>query len=272
MSPKQRGVSINPEEFSQGGGLNDVDATVKTLRFMTGEDAAELCENLHKYTAYEETLFGVAHFKTSDGDAHESWSAGKLDYFKPSSDGKRAVPVGTAEKLSNSCNLYTLLASIINAGFPRNEFDDDLSIFDTMIVHLINAEQPKRVGLEGGDSKLRTVLTVESIHEDSPVGRGKKPKGKGKASKAKAAESESESDGEDYAEIAADTIVKILTDADGGPVKRTSVVGRMLKILKKSHPDDFKAIIQATNEEDFFKNLDDVEYDGKNLEIGEGED
>jgi len=271
MSPKSepRGVSINPEDFSKGGILNDVDVEFLETRFMTGEDAAEQTEDMAKYTDLEETLFLAANLKTPDGDQWQYWSSGKLEYFKPSSDGHRAIPVSTSEKLSDSCNAYILLASILNSGYPRDHFVDDVSIFDGMLAHVIRAEQPKRAGLGSDDSKTRTVLTVESIHEDSPVGvPGKKRKGK--AGKAKAAE-ESES-GDDFDEIAATTIVQILVDADGGPVKRTSVVGRMLKILKKSHPDDFKAIIQATNEENFFEDHNDWEYDGKNLEIGEGED
>ena len=269
MSPKtERGVSINPEDFSKGGILNDVDVEFLETRFMTGEDAAEQTDEMAKYPNLEETLFLAALLKTQDGDQWQYWSSGKLEYFEPSKDGHRAIPVGSSEKLSDSCNAYTLLASIVNAGYPRDKFTDDLSIFDGMLAHVIRVEQKKRAGLDSEDGKARTVLTVESILEPFPWDGGKKRKGK--ASKAKAAE-ESESD-EDFDEIAADTIVKILTDADGGPVKRTSVVGRMLKILKKSHPDDFKKIIQATNEEGFFEGLEDVEYDGKELTIGEGED
>jgi len=267
MSPKQIGVSINPEDFSEGGILNDVDVEFLKLRFLSGEEAVEQTDSMGTYTDVEETLFVAANLKHQDGDGWEYWSAGKLEYFEPSKDGKRAIPVGNAERLSKSCNAYILLASIIDCGFPRDEFVDDLSVVDGMLAHLFRAEQPKRAGLGGDDGRTRTVLTVDKILDESPVGTGKK--GKKASGKAKAEETES---GEDFDEIAADTIVKILTDADGGPVKRTSVVGRMLKILKKSHPDDFKAIIQATNEEGFFENLDDVDYDGKELTIGEGED
>jgi len=275
MSPKtERGVSINPEEFSKGGILNDVDVEFLETRFMTGEDAEEQTDEMAKYPNFEETLFLAAKFKTDDDEVWQYWSSGKLIYFKPSSDGTKAVrtPGGTAERLSDSCNAYTLLASIVNAGYPRDKFEDDVSIFNGLHAHVIRVEQKKRAGLDSSseDSPAKTVLTVESIIEPFPWEGGKR-KGKGKTTgKAKAAESESGN--EDFDEIAATTIVQILVDADGGPVKRTSVVGRMLKSLKKSHPDDFKAIIQATNEENFFEDHNDWEYDGKELEIGEGED
>ena len=274
MSPKAvQGVSINPEDFSKGGILNDVDVEFLETKFMAGEDAAELAEGMESYPNLEETLFLACNLKTPDGDQWQFWSSGKLEYFEPSKDGKRAVPVGTAEKLSDSCNAYTLLASIVNAGYPRDKFEDDLGIFDGMRAHVIRVEQKKRAGLDSEDSKTRTVLTVESILEPFPwESKGKKKKGSGKATKAKEESTGSESGEEDFAEIAATTIVKILIDADGGPVKRTSVVGRMLKTLKKDYPEDFKAIIQATNEEGFFEDSNDWVYDGKNLEIGEGED
>jgi len=266
MAKRERGVSINPEDFSKGGVLNDVDVEFVETRFMTGEDAAELCDNLDKYTNYEETLFLVVKLKTQDGEAYEPWSSGKLDYFEPRMEGRIAKPVGTAEKLSDSCNAYTLLASILNAGFPRDQFDDDVSIFDGMMAHLIRVEQPKRAGLDGDSGKTRTVLTVENIHEDSPVGVPGKKRGRKAKPKAVAKASEGE---DDFDEIASTTIVEILIDADGGPVKRTSLFGRMLKVLQKSHPDDFKDIIKVASEEDFLERSNDWDFDGKALSIGD---
>jgi len=281
MSPRtEQGASLNPEDFSRGGILNDEDIEVMEARFFTGEDAAEITEDLAKGKDYEEGLFLGALLKVLNGDLKgeelwQWWSSGKLIYFVPSKDGSRAVPApgSTSEKLSDGSNAYTLFASMVNAGYPRDKFTDDVTaLMEGMLAHVIRVDQQKRSGLDSSEGgRLRTVLTVESIHEDSPVGvPGKKRRGKA-TGKAKKAAEESEN-GDDFDEIAATTIVQILVDADGGPVKRTSVVGRMLKILKKSHPDDFKAIIQATNEEDFFEDHNDWVYDGKNLEIGEGED
>ncbi len=281
MSPKtERGASLNPEDFSKGGILNNEDIECLDAGFFTGEDAVEQTEGLGKYKDYEENLFLGALLKVTSGENKgeqdwQYWSAGKLIYWVPSSDGSRTVKAegSTSEKLTDSCNAYILMASLADAGYPRDEFTDDVRALLTGLKgHVVRVEQPKRPGLSGNDGdRARTVLTVESIDEDSPVGAGKKTKKtrKTRAAKPTAVEASDDDDDIDLEEIALTTIAEILVDADGGPIKKTSLFNRMLKKLQKPHPNDFKEIIKFAGDDEWLGQQEDFSFDGKELEVAD---
>ena len=281
MSPKERGASLNPEDFSKGGILNDEDIECMDAGFFTGEDAVEQTEGLGKYRDYEENLFLGALLKVTSGinegeQDWQYWSAGKLVYWVPSKDGSRTVKAegSTSEKLTDSCNAYILMASLADAGYPRDEFTDDVRALLTGLTgHVVRVDQPKRPGLssDGGD-RARTVLTIESIDEDSPVGAGKKKgkkRGKGRAKPVAVEATDAEEGAVDLEQIALTTIAEILIDADGGPIKKTSLFNRMLKRLQEPYPGDFKEIIKFAGDDEWLGQQEDFSFDGKELEVAD---
>lgn len=271
MSPKY--ASINPDDFSKGGVLNDVDVEFIETKFVTGDDAVEQTEGMAKYRNVEESLFFAANLKVLDGEMKgeemwQYWSSGKLLYFEPSEDGRHAKPVGSAEKLSDGCNAYTLFASIVNAGYPRDKFSDDVGIFEGMRAHVINVEQKKLAGINSNPedgARARTVLTVENILEPFPWDEvTKKRKGKGTTAKAAAKDADVE---DDLEEVAKTTIVELLVGADGGPIKKTTLYQKALRALAK-HPDKKAIIKNYIADDDWLEASEDWEFDGKQLEIG----
>lgn len=282
MSPKEpMGASLNPEDFSKGGILNDEDIECMDAGFFTGEDAVEQTEGLAKYRDYAENLFLGALLKVTSGESKgeqdwQYWSAGKLIYWEPSKDGSRTVKAegSTSEKLTDSCNAYILMASLVDSGYPRDQFTDDVrTLLTGLKAHVIRVDQPKRAGLAGSSDgdRARTVLTVDRIADDSPVGLpGKKTRGKGRA-KPTAVETSSNGkvneEEEDLEQIALMTIAEVLIDADGGPIKKTSLFNRMLKKLQKPYPDDFKEIIKFAGDDEWLGQQEDFSFDGKELEV-----
>ena len=267
MTEKQVGVSINPDDFSKGGILNDVDALLKVFRFVSGDQAVEANANMGNYPNVEETLFlQVLIVEDESGEqTYEHWSSGKLEYFEPSDDGTRAVAVGSAQKLSDSCNAFALISSIVNAGYPKDQLSDSVGIFDGLKTHMIRVEQKKRAGLSGGEGeRARTVLTVESIFEPYPWEGGK-----GKRSKTKAAVLPLSKDGgseiDVLANIASETVLEILIDADGGPIKKTSLYQRMIKKLAKNKQK--RDIIKIAADDEWLAESELWQFDGKELEV-----
>lgn len=154
----QKGISLNPDDFIQGGLTDDVDAVINSLRFVKYDYQGKA----------EECLALRLDFTQADGTkGDQHYSAGDLKRLIPSEDGKRALPVGGSGNLVISSNAGQFIMSIINNGFPKTNLSDDISVFENMGVHLRRVNQIKRAGLsqpapaEGGREK--TVLVVEKI-------------------------------------------------------------------------------------------------------------
>ncbi len=165
-----KAMSLNPETFTEGGGLiDDVDVVIKEARFVmwdyNGKSAAGDSPCLHLNLDL-------------DGDEVEQYySMGAAKDWMPSEDGKNLLAVGSASGIRKSSNGGIFLMSLIDAGFPADDLAEDVSVLDGLQAHMVQVPAPKRKGLKDEkESKYeKTILVVSSII--ALPGEKKKPKG-----------------------------------------------------------------------------------------------
>lgn len=238
---KQAGASLNPEDFSEGGGLLDnVDVTWEKCRFMMWD-----------YQGKIQTPVPALCIKMTleDGDeAEQYWSAGNPKDWAPSQDGTILLPQGTAESINMTSNLGILISSIVNAGFPIEKLEDKISIFDGMRAHMVRQAAPKRSGLAtapraDGRSFDPTILVVDKILS-FPWEKGA-AKGAGGAKAAAPAADDSAA-----ADLAVETIMGILAETPTMP--RTNLASQVFQKLKGSELRN--AAVQLVYSDEFITN------------------
>lgn len=129
------------DEFSEGGLLDDVDVTIKTFRYREWD---------YNGTVQKASLGLQLQMIAADGtETVDVASAGDLENFRPSPDGKKAVPMKNTIKMNRNTNAMLMLISLMQAD-TRGELaaklraTDDISILDGVKVHILRAPQPKR--------------------------------------------------------------------------------------------------------------------------------
>lgn len=219
-------VSLRPSSFVEGGAV-PVDRNLRweEVRFALWD---------YQGKAPQTTALCI-NFKDDDGQEYtQYYSAASPDRFVPSEDGKQLVAVGDAQALSKSSNAYVLLNALVNAGFPENKLDDDISGLDGLYAHHIGIPMPKRAGLasaepvEGGRER---VLSVPDQILELP-GEGKKtPAKSGRKSTAKAEDTGTDDD------VAADAVAlatELVAGSDNGTVTRQQVATAAVKGKKNA--------------------------------------
>ena len=238
MAKKEQRVSLNPETFSEGGGLiDDVDVTFSNCQFEMKDLAGGT--NLNPYLSID--------LESDDGTVTQYWSCGGKDKFVTSNDGKALVAVGTATTVNKGSNLGILLTSLVNAGFPPDKIGEDIDIMDGMKCHVIRVPEPKRPGLKrnkraDGKEYDRTILTVSKIHT-LPWEKSKgSAKGKGKSA---------EVDGELTMKIEEFVMDQLSQNPDGVPKKMLPQAA-----FKAFSGDERKEVMQVVFDDGFLGSKD----------------
>ena len=206
-----KGIGLKPSEFAEGGGLLDnITAKWKQCRFVMWDYNG----NGPMSPALKVTM-------DVDGDeAEQYWSAGRAEDWAPSKDGTTLVSVGTARGINKGSNLAILISSIIEAGFPEDKLDDNCTVFEGMVAHMVRVPAPKRTGIvktprADGKTFEATILVVDKI-EQLP-GEKKGAKTTAKAGTATAPDGGGEEF--DIEAFAKDTVMEILMANDGSMSK-----------------------------------------------------
>lgn len=143
MADNERGAMF--DEFIETGLLDDANVVLRTNRFATWDYKGKIQP--------PGVLALRAEMVDEENKVHEQYmSAGDLNFFVPSSDGKKAVPIGKYQKLNKNTNAAAFILSIMNADTrgemtPKLKATDDISILDGLRVHVVRKKQPKRPGL-----------------------------------------------------------------------------------------------------------------------------
>lgn len=163
------GVSLKPTDMTHGGGLvDDIDVTIKECKFVSYD---------YNGKATEAALALGITLVDDDGNEYDQYfSAGSLKDFVPSKDGKQALPVGTKTSMNDGSNFAIFLLSMVNAGFPEDKIESDISVFENTYLHIKRIPQPKRSGIADTNTSGRekTVITAEKIHTLPWDNKGKK--------------------------------------------------------------------------------------------------
>lgn len=173
------GVSLNPDTFTKGGLVQDVDVEI-----IGGSYTLEPPEG---YTQ-RDRVFVELELKVLDDDSEvtQYWSAGKNTDFTPSDDGMTLVPTGSKGALNDNSNFSIFIQNLCNCQFPKSALTDKLDCLFGTQVHVVRIPAPEREGLpgKGGPDQKKSYILVPNKLIKLP---GEKAKAKGGARKGAAA-------------------------------------------------------------------------------------
>jgi len=158
-------MSLNPEDWTQGGLLDDVDVVFQQCRFVEfdyGGAAEKPVLALHVIMAYDDN--------GRPATVDQYYSAGDLSKFfpTPADQGRTCTSAGSAKGLNSNTNCALLLKSVFDAGFPVAKLGPgDVSQMDGMLCHINRVPQPKRGGNISEKNSAgydKTVAIVTKIH------------------------------------------------------------------------------------------------------------
>ena len=228
---EEKGASLRPHDFAEGGGLFQGEATWRNPRF-----------EVFDYKGGSNSSPGfMVDMEPEEGDTiMQFWSAGNADDWTPSKNGKKLIATGKATKLSKSSNFYILLNSLVEAKFPENKMEDDVSIYDGMKCNMVRVPAPERKGLQQKERKYDpTILVVDSIitfpWEAEEKGKGGEKVGESNA----------------LTEKATEVVMEILGDNPKG-IQKMKLAGEVFKRLKaqKVAQTEINAIVQIVGGKD----------------------
>lgn len=272
MSAAAIGALLRPDTFVSGGLLDDVDVTIRSCRF--------------KVYDYDGKVPGgvlALHIEMEDEDGQTSdqyYSAGDLRFFTPSNDGKMAVPTGSKTALSSSSNAAQFIVSVVNAGYPVDQLEADVSVFEGMKVHVNRVAQPKRAGIiknqpQDDSGREKTILLVSKILAmpgEEPVKKGAATKA-GAGTKASAASkpaakastpAAAQADDSDLDSILTDVVMTIVTEA-GGSITKKALSTAVFQAMK-DNPARNAAVKRVYVDE--FLQSGPWTYDGSEVSLG----
>lgn len=243
MATEQTTVSIRPSDFGHGGGLiDDVDAVIKESRWVVydfnGKAADTVCAHVVFTTSSDNG--------NEDHDSYYSIGKEGSKSFIPNKDGKSLRKIGSKDSLSDGCNFYQFISSVVNAGYPEDKIDgSDISFLDGLSVHVKREAQPERKGIakDPTDTREKTVLCISKIYDkgagkSTKAGAGaSKPAAAGKANGSAAAVDEA------LDAKAADAVLTALGEA-GGTITKPKLSQALFAALK-GDPDQNKVVTMA---------------------------
>lgn len=239
---EKKGASFNTKDFIVGGLLDDVDVTwvnVKCEMYDYGGKAdAAPCVGADLVTGDEE-----------GAPVRQYWSVGNADNWEPSEDGKYMIPVGKDSGFRKGSNVFLLLKSLEEAGFPMERFNDgDITALEGLRTHMVRKPAPKREGFtqtvrRGQDGKEfeNKILLVESIITlPGEAAAAATPVQKAKAAAKTKAATKAKSNVEPQAEAAeadvslddkAKEILTMLIVEGGGAVSKKDIPSQAFKVM-----------------------------------------
>ena len=260
------GVSLNPENFVEGGGLiDDVDVTFKECSF-------EMFDYNGTVQPGSPSL-KVVMVDDDGNDMEQYYSMGSANDWIPSEDGSQLVAVGKATSIKVNTNGGILLKSLVDAGFPADKLGDDITILNGLVAHVIRVPAPKRAGVKLTDKQKEkeekygppTLLIVGEIKtlpwekktpKGAPATKGKPPAGKpagGKAAPApakaapKTAVKEEEAGDDDLNTKAITVVLEILEAA--GTITKKELPAKIFQQMKTD--PDRNAIVKLVFDDEF---------------------
>lgn len=256
-------ASLNPEDFTSGGLLDDVDVTFSSVRFCEWDYNGNID---HPVLA----LLVVMDYQDADGKAAQTdqyYSAGETSRFVPSEDGSHAVAVAGAKGLAGGTNAAILIKSVIDQGFPVDKFGDgDVSSMEGLVAHINRIAQPKRGGQITGKTSSgyeATVAVVTKIHkmpwESTGTGKGAPARPTSAtqrlgastarpAARPAPASIPSEAPAGDVGEEAAGVLIEILSEKQGTVAKRMLPPASFKKLAGN---DNRSAILQCFGDDNW---------------------
>lgn len=266
-------ASLNPADFIQAGLPDDFRGRVIE---------AVYCRWDYDGAIDEPVLAARLKIESEDFDEPitQHWSAGSLDTFVPSEDGKTpceedevgpfAIRVGKKAQLNNNTNFAHLMSAIIDAGkasghFTENNLSASLECLVGLDAHWNRVPQKKRSGLndaaQSSDDKKRSrdVLVVTEV-----FGYGESKKSGSKTSKPakQTAKPEPEQNDESVSDLDQVLHEIVLGAVAEGPVKKAQLPALVLKALAADKANKAPGV-KRVGETEFLESIPGVTFDAK---------
>lgn len=137
-------ASMLPDEMIAGGLADDFDGIVREARYAPFDYMGSIEEPVLAVRLKIERLDVDKGADDDDRFIVQYWSAGSLEHFRPSMDGKEptsgtgmeteagvyALRVGQRTALHNNTNAAQLMRSLLDAQFPRDKFKPDVRFME----------------------------------------------------------------------------------------------------------------------------------------------
>jgi hypothetical protein len=272
MAEDRQGASFNPDDAS---GLLD-NARVKIGAVKVDIFTSTKGKNAGtKYVNVDVTYTGGAQEIT------EHYMLGGADQWAPNASKTGAIPVTEGGRVWNKSDVYKLVKSFIDAGFPKNRVSNDLSVFAGLDVHVNRVTQEGATYLDSeGKERQRTTLLVSKIYTSpADMASGAYSKAAGKvgrpakgaatpAATANVASSEGDDANDAYA---TELLVEILTESGGELPKERLPQPAFIKITRAKKAAIRQAVQDRLQNDAFLNSLAEqglIGYDGKIVSLG----
>src|SRR6185312_14348566 len=140
-------VSFKLGAFTGGAGLTERDYLLTDHTIAIWDYEGKGAQTIALRIAAQPGKAQGKNFVASGEPQVQYYSIGDPTSFSPDATGHRIVAVGTRSTLGKSSNFYIYLENLVNAGFPEDRYDNDVSAFNNMVVHITPIPAPKREGL-----------------------------------------------------------------------------------------------------------------------------
>jgi hypothetical protein len=236
-TPAKKGgaVSLNPNNFVEGGGLlDDADVDIKETAFVLWD---------YQGKAPQVPALAIT-FVDSEGKEHDQYySAGDKRFFVPSEDGECLLPVGDKTGISRSTNAGALLTALVNAGFPADKLDEGkISVIAGGNYHVHREAQQKRSGLQQqprADGREASILLIDKVNRLP----WEKAGGKTQSTSAAAAKGNGKADASEVENELQEAIVGLL--AEHGTIPKAKLTKLLTEVIEKTNPNRAALISMA---------------------------
>jgi hypothetical protein len=238
VKEKQAGSSLNPESYSEGGGLLDnVNVVWKEVRFEMWDYNGMVPQAVPAMKIVMET--------EEAGEATQYFSAGSAKDWQPSQDGIRLVATGGATGINKTSNMAILISSLVEAGFPPEKIEDECTVFEGLECHMVRVPAPKRTGIVNTPRADGKVFEKTNLVVDTIVKLPWEKKGKTVTTKGKAVEEDNKIES-----LATQTVMEILEENPKG-IDKKKLASSAFQILK-ANPDR-NAVLQLIYRDSFLQ-------------------
>jgi len=156
--PKPQRISMNPETFTAGGLINDIDITITDAQTTTWDMNGAVSAD---------TPFLAVEMTDPNGTAHvQYYSAGKPEDWQPEESGEGFISPSGKTGINGTTNLGMFLASAVEAGFPKDMFNDgNLKVLIGTQAHVLQKVLERQGLIRTGKNAARPnqVLLVSKI-------------------------------------------------------------------------------------------------------------
>lgn len=235
MAETQGAASFNPDEAS--GLIDNVRATVKAI----------VVDIFSADSGFKGVNANVTYAPQGMPEFTERYLIGSAEEWAPNAD-KSGVLSLTGKKIWNKSEIFRLVTSFVNGGFPKEKVTDKLTVFVGSEVQLQRiADGTTYINKKSGQEQKRTTMLVTKVYELPKAGGAAKTTA---ASKGKAASTAAPAGDFDVDATLTDMLVGIV--AEKGSVAKTGLAQPIFLAATKQKLSTQRAALQARAQDDAF--------------------